>query len=239
MLICSTFAAACSYTAEPINTQDIEVSLITTNNDINISVYEITNTETTVVENSKEIIPFNYENDTTENNYSLYTNMNDEIKTLLKQAENLYYNYFLNVNETTFDWEKVITISLTTKLNGWEPYNYDEDYSLTGISYDSFKEALLQVFTEEFTENDLLKRNIYKNHNGELCYYPYFGYVRDTCFDNIIFSVSSQTENKITIIGTAYYSDPDDSSVTWENILKYDIVLTENGWRVNSFENWD
>jgi len=193
----------------------------------------------TIVENSSEIIPFNYENNTAENNYSSYTEMDDEIKILLKQAENLYYDFFLRVDEMTFNWEKTVTISVTRDISDSESYSYDDDYSLTGISYDSFKEALLQVFTEEFTENDLLERNLYIDYNGELCYYTSYGYVRNDCFDSINFSVSDQTENKMTIIGTAHYSDPDNRSITWEHIFKYDIVLTENGWRVNSFENWD
>lgn len=195
--------------------------------------------ETITFENSEEIIPFSYENNTAENDYSSYTDIEDEIKILLKQAENLYYDFFLRVDETTFNWEKTVTISITNELDGWEPYSYDKEYSLTGISYDSFKEALLQVFTDEFTENELLKTGLYIDYNGELCYYTSFGYEWNDCFDTINFSVANQTESEMTIIGTAHYSDPDDRSITWEQVLEYDIVLTENGWRVDSFENWD
>lgn len=199
----------------------------------------ITSEITVIVENSEKIIPFKYKNDISENNYSTYAEMDDEIKVLLKQAENLYYDFFLCIDKTTFNWEKTVTITVINENSDGNVNSYDDDYSLTGISYDSFKKSLLQVFTDDFVENDLLKRTLYRDYNGELCYYPYYGYVRNDCFDSISFSVSSQTERKITITGTAYYSDPDDSSVQWEYTYDYDIVLAENGWRVDSFENWD
>lgn len=210
--------------------------------------------ETTIVENSDKIIPFECYNDMYEKNYISYNNIDDDICVLLKKAAYVYYTYFLEVNEETFQHEKDINFIFENKSAG---FKYESEYALTGISYESFREYILETFTENFTENELLGdetenlhylylygttngiTSIYQNYNGELCYYTSFGYVRDTCFDNIEFDISEQTDDKITIVGTAHYSDPIDKSIQWEYAYDYNIVLTENGWRVDSFTNWD
>lgn len=210
--------------------------------------------ETTIVENSDEIIPFECYNDMSEKNYISYNNIDDEICVLLKKASNVYYKYFLEVNEETFQHDKNVNFIFENKSAEFE---YESEYALTGISYESFREYILEIFTGNFTENELLGdeteslhylylygttngiTSIYHNYNGELCYYTSFGYVRNTCFDKIEFNVSEQTDDKITIVGTAHYSDPNDKSIQWEYAYDYNIILTENGWRVDSFTNWD
>lgn len=205
--------------------------------------------ETTIVENSDKIIPFECYNDMYEKNYISYNNIDDDICVLLKKAAYVYYTYFLEVNEETFQYDKEVNLLFESKAFGFE---YESEYALTGISYGSFREYILGIFTENFTKIELLgdetkkphylldnSHSIYQNYNGELCYYTSFGYVRDTCFDNIEFDISEQTDDKITIVGTAHYSDPNDKSIQWEYAYDYNIVLTENGWRVDSFTNWD
>lgn len=196
-------------------------------------------TNTNIVENSDEIVPFEYYNDMSDKSYISFNNIDDDIKELLKKAKNLYYTYFLEVNEATFQHEKYVNFVIKNNTFGYE---YEESYALTGISYNSFKENLLEIFTEDFVENDLLgneKKILYQDYNDELCYYTDYGYVRNTCFDSIEFTVSEQTDENISVIGTAHYSDSNDKSVQWEISYNYNIVSTSNGWRVDSFENWD
>ncbi len=237
-------------------------SSVQDSSETSISINPITTTiqnedtvkETTIVENSDEIIPFECYNDMLKKNYISFNNIDDDICVLLKKAAYVYYKYFLEVNEETFQYDKEVNFIFENKSAGFE---YESEYALTGISYDSFREYILGIFTENFTKNELLgdetesphylylygKSNgitsIYQNYNGELCYYTLFGYVRDTCFDNIEFDISEQTDDKITIVGTAHYSNPNDKSIQWEYAYDYNIILTENGWRVDSFTNWD
>lgn len=123
--------------------------------------------------------------------------------------------------------------------------NEDFIMGLSGIDYESFKEYLLSVFSEEFTEILLSERfsDRFKNKNGEL-YVNISDRGSEILFQDIEFLLEERTDNLIQFIGNAeyYYSDDDIKEVP-ENektiiTFEYRFIRTDDGWRVDEFHYW-
>ncbi|MGN0553319.1 MAG: hypothetical protein ACI4I1_08040 [Oscillospiraceae bacterium] len=113
-------------------------------------------------------------------------------------------------------------------------------YYRSGLSYDSFINALNSCFTEEYTNALLDNTNprIYVNIDGELCFRykdgegsrPGFGYAE--------WFTESVNENELAIICTVcYYNNDDMNDKDFEKYTSY-LTMTENGWRFKSLEIW-
>lgn len=193
------------------------------------------NESTTVISTSYELSNFGYTPILTNqiNNYNV--NVDNEIVSLTEKATDIYYVYFLNLSESTFENKGTVLINISDDV--WTS-NYSEEFIRTGISYDSFYNFLCQTFSENYVNNVLFKRNVYHNFNNELCFTPFAAYIPNNCFDSIEFYTSEVTDNKITLNAVAKYVDIEDPDSTWESTYQFNIIKTDNGWRFDNFEEW-
>ena len=114
---------------------------------------------------------------------------------------------------------------------------------LSGIDYISFKEYLLSVFSEEFTDTLLNDRfpDRFKNINGEL-YVNVTDRGSDVLFRSIEFNLIEKTNDLIRFNGCAEYYNSENLDISENDktiiIFDYSLILTENGWRINEFNYW-
>ncbi len=148
----------------------------------------------------------------------------DELTDLLNKAEHIYTHYFKYLH--CFE----------------QPEDLSPDgYYKTGISYSSFKIELQKYFTNDFTDYLLSGKDeyltAYTDYDGELCYIDKSS-GSNPFFDNVSFSIMKQTDNKIIIKAVSRFWHDDEPNVESFRDFYYTVILTENGWRFDNFEDF-
>lgn len=170
--------------------------------------------------------------------------LSDENKKLFERAE---YITFFTLVSTGFD-STVDESRLTTDFEGSDGslYAYETDYM-----YSDFEDYISSVFTGEALEkvkNDL--GSYFETSDGKLCWV-------DAARGTNIFYVDktfepvSETDDKIEFKAIANYSGEavygseeafnesgDGGEYAWSEEYNFEMVKTDDGWRVSRFEYW-
>ncbi len=119
----------------------------------------------------------------------------------------------------------------------------DSCYCCSMVTYDSFYNALTEVFTKEAVDKmlEMENRSLYE-YNGALWITVGTKYI-DTKTIHEDYSIEKKTDSAFDIAITAYLvEDARDEEFEYANadaykkqIFHYTILKTENGWRVNDF----
>lgn len=205
-----------------VNNSDISESLAT-------SVYDETETSVTTAVSSvprtlsEFVMP---EHDKLQNDDWVSIEWdNDELTELLNEAAYIYTFYFRYTYSHNFENSDISPDGLFK----------------TGVSYNSFKNELQKYFTDDFAgyllsgENDSLAA--YTNCDGELCYIDQES-GSNPSFDSVSFSITEQTENKITIKAVSRFWHSDEPNIESFRDFYYTVILTENGWRFDDFDDF-
>lgn len=151
---------------------------------------------------------------------------NNELTGLLNEAEHIYTHYFKYLYSRYFEQSEDLS---------------PDGYYKTGISYNSFKNELQKYFTNDFTEYLLSGKDeyltAYIDYDGELCYIDKSS-GSNPFFDSVSFSIAEQTENKIVIKAVSRFWHSDEPNIESFRDFYYTVILTENGWRFDDFEDF-
>lgn len=152
-------------------------------------------------------------------------NDNKEIIGLFDKAQSIFRCYFKYADSSLFDG------------SGTFVYENGENYTYTGVSFESFSVYIRQYFTDAYADKLLYGTEEeyyppkYIDRNGELCAITFSGAVPPEQPESISADISDITGTEKNITVTAYYAD--DLSLKAEYILK----LTVNGWRIDSISD--
>lgn len=170
--------------------------------------------------------------------------LSDENKKLFERAE---YITFFTLVSTGFD-STVDESRLTTDFEGSDGslYAYETDYM-----YSDFEDYISSVFTGEALEN--LKQNpgsYYETGDGRLCWVDAARGTNIFYVDKT-FELISETDDKIEFKAIANYSGEymygseeefinsgAEGPYEWSEEYNFELVNTDDGWRVSKFEYW-
>ena len=144
------------------------------------------------------------------------------------------FDYFGGVK-----WEDAVQIQVT-----------DEDYAmgyrtyyLTGYSWDSFYEEMLNVFTGEQADELIFGNRLFYNYDGALWYAPAAtGGDITRVYEEY---TAEKTDDTLDIIRTSYHVelgetpefDPEKIDEYETKETHFTFINTENGWRASKFED--
>lgn len=170
--------------------------------------------------------------------------LSDENKKLFERAE---YITFFTLVSTGFD-STVDESRLTTDFEGSDGslYAYETDYM-----YSDLEDFIASVFTGEALEN--LKQNpgsYYETGDGKLCWVDAARGTNIFYVDKT-FELISETDDKIEFKAIANYSGEymygseeefinsgAEGPYEWSEEYNFELVNTDDGWRVSKFEYW-
>ncbi len=164
---------------------------------------------------------------------------NDEQKELYFKASSIKR---LMANTST------LKISDSLDRNNYDEYircnknGYNNNFFETGYTFDSFFSVLCEVFTEETAEKAIDHHPGFYEYNDEL--WVIWGAAgSDLSVVWVEYELINQTDTELEFKGIRFHSeadqdyDPDLRDEYTRDYVDYKFVLTENGWRVEKFDN--
>ncbi|MGN0595720.1 MAG: DL-endopeptidase inhibitor IseA family protein [Ruminiclostridium sp.] len=127
---------------------------------------------------------------------------------------------------------------MATDIFGFPRGEMDENYYYsTGLSFDSFVDYLKSAYTDD-SVTAFLNNTSVKNVEGEV-YWMDGARGSDISYSGVSFELIEQSEESIKFKAVAEYKDQFDenSEATYEEI-PFEMVSTDNGWRMNGFTLW-
>lgn len=253
VLICSTFATACSSTAEPINTQAIEVNSITTNNDISISVYDITNTETTFISNN-ETYPLKIEIDNSLKSELIslidcYFHIKDLFggrycygtghyvtRDLSKEYSSDTYMYNTDIEYCEFNTdEKFYSLYETFFFRNDKMTSFSssevtqEDYEQIALLYltsDFYTKNFIGIFNDIVDSDNYVSPSKYWSYNEKLLIYSNSDYMYGGINNYDYFTVNEYTDNNIVVTILREYTESDSN-------VQFSFVMEDGMWKIS------
>ena len=127
---------------------------------------------------------------------------------------------------------------MATEIFGLPRGEMDEKYFYsTGISFDSFVDYLKSAYTDD-SVTAFLNNTSVKNVDGEV-YWMDGARGSDISYSGVSFELIEQSEESIKFKAVAEYKDPaDENSEAHYEEIPFEMVLTDNGWRMNGFTLW-
>lgn len=127
---------------------------------------------------------------------------------------------------------------MATDVFGFPRGDMDENYYYsTGVSFDSFVDYLKSAYTDD-SVSALLNNTSVKNVEGEV-YWIDGARGSDISYSGVSFELIEQSEDSIKFKAVAEYKDQfDENSEAHYEEIPFEMVSTDNGWRMNGFTLW-
>lgn len=223
--------------SENVATTNTESENYTTSDTIyqetSISDFQYSNeTEDTIENTQSYTFEFNYHFTYDDDKYTKILFDDEDLKYKLDLASWLKFEYIDRTYPPDFSLpEESIVEYINGGINGLP-------YCRTNIDYNSFINKFKECFTDKCIDELFEeKENQYLNDNGILIVGDVAGLPTSPCTKELTFDISEQTDEALILHCNAKIYHPDEADIIGYYDYYFTVVMTEQGWKFDSFDN--